>query len=162
MTDTIFYNRHGAVVVPPPNAVIRPRTAIYALLIQSGYGLLIWPERASGVPDLPGGGIDLGETEDAALRREWREETGLAFPEAAVLRADYRHVRGFHADLDGEFWVYDQRFRLYQHDAPAIARQWRNPEGDQASWTPVAALPRLPLNRAHWEAVSRWLPLLGF
>ncbi len=161
MSENIFYNRLGAVVVPEPGAVVRPRRAIYALLVQSEHVLLIWPNFTNGIPDLPGGGIDPGETPDGALRREWLEETGLAFPETAALRAEYRHTRGFHAEDQGEFWIYDQTFRLYCHEAPVTPWRWRNPEDDVASWEPLAALANLPLNRAHWQAVRNWLPQLG-
>lgn len=161
MTDHVFYNRQGVVVVPEPGAIIRPRQAIYALLVQADHVLLIWPTFTNGIPDLPGGGIDPGETPDQALRREWLEETGQAFPAAATMLADYRHTRGFHAEENGEYWIYDQSFRLYRHTAPVTAGRWPNPEGHEASWESLAALLTLPLNRAHWLAVHSWLPQLG-
>jgi len=162
VTDTVFYNRRGAIVTPPPGAIIRPRRAIYALLVQSAHVLLIWPNFTNGIPDLPGGGIDAGETPDEALLREWVEETGGVFPAEAreVTAARHQHVRGFHAEEDAEFWIYDQSFRLYQHDAPVSAGRWVNPEGHQAGWEPLATLPSLSLNRAHWLAVAKWLPVL--
>ncbi len=164
MTDTVFYNRRGEAVTPPPGAIIRPRRAIYALLVQSGHVLLIWPNFTKGIPDLPGGGIDAGETPDEALYREWLEETGGSFPADAqeVMAARYQHVRGFHAEEEAEFWIYDQSFRLYRHEAPVSAGRWVNPEGHQAGWEPLISLSKLPLNRAHWLAVAKWLPLLGW
>lgn len=163
MTETVFYNRRGEIVAPQAGAVIRPRQAVYALLVQAGHVLLIWPNFTNGIPDLPGGGIDAGENEDQALAREWVEETGAAFPAEAqeVTAARYRHVRGFHAEEDAEFWIYEQSFRLYRHNAPVTAGRWVNPEGHQAGWEPLATLTTLPLNRAHWLAVERWLPILG-
>lgn len=159
MSGHVFYNRHGAIVTPPPGAVIRPRRAVYALLIRQEHALLIWPGFTNGIPDLPGGGIEPGENLDTALRREWQEETGASFPAHAVHAATHQHIRGFHAECDGEFWIYDQTFHLYRDHTPLpAARRWPNPEGNSASWEPVAHLPALRLNRAHWHAIARWLP----
>lgn len=57
--------------VPVDQLSFRP--AVYAIIIQDDKILL--SKQWQGY-DLPGGGIDLGETNDQALKREVKEETG--------------------------------------------------------------------------------------
>lgn len=74
MTDPLL--RFGA---PAPGLVYRQRPAAYGLLEQNGRLALVHVTLEDRPPfyDLPGGGIDPGEDEEAALRREFGEETGL-------------------------------------------------------------------------------------
>jgi 8-oxo-dGTP pyrophosphatase MutT (NUDIX family) len=115
---------------------------------------------APDVPELPGGGIEDGETLDEAIKREWAEETGIAFNvKGPFLR--FQHVRGFYADDRNEFWIYDQTFRLYHSlDHVKIGQKWLNPEGGTAGWEAIASLPQLLINRAHWCAIPTLLSSL--
>jgi 8-oxo-dGTP diphosphatase len=64
---------------PTPGLDYRDRPAAYGLLEQEGRLALVHvslPDRAAFF-DLPGGGIDEGESEAQALVREFGEETGL-------------------------------------------------------------------------------------
>jgi len=62
---------------------MEPRIRVSAILRWQGRILLIRHEKAGGeVWLLPGGGVRVGESLVAALRRELREETGL-FPDGA-------------------------------------------------------------------------------
>ncbi|WP_121061167.1 NUDIX hydrolase [Chachezhania antarctica] len=61
---------------PLPGQTYRRRTGVYALLPRNGKLLITEQLRPEPDLQLPGGGIDPGETPVAALHREVMEETG--------------------------------------------------------------------------------------
>jgi 8-oxo-dGTP pyrophosphatase MutT (NUDIX family) len=155
----IFYDRRGNALVPDAQAIIKPRRGVFALAVAvSDNAIMLSAEVcAPDVPELPGGGIEEGETLDEAIQREWAEEVGIAFNVAGPLR-QFQHVRGFYADDRNEFWIYDQTFRLYHFlDPVTVGRKWPNPEGGTAGWEAIASLPALSINRAHWCAIPTLL-----
>jgi 8-oxo-dGTP pyrophosphatase MutT (NUDIX family) len=155
----IFYDRRGNVVTPGAQSIIKPRRGVFALVvaIHSDAIMLTAESCAPEVPELPGGGIEEGETLDVAIRREWAEEVGIAFDVQGPFE-EFQHVRGFYADDRAEFWIYDQTFRLYHFlDPVKIGQKWRNPEGGTAGWEAIASLPALSINRAHWCAIPTLL-----
>ena len=157
--STIFYDRRGNVVSPDARSIIKPRRGVFALVVAIDDGaIMLSAERcAPDVPELPGGGIEEGETLDAATEREWAEEVGISFKVKGPFR-QFRHVRGFYSDERKEFWVYDQTFRLYHFlDRVKIGEKWPNSEGGTAGWESIASLPGLLINRAHWCAIPTLL-----
>ena len=60
--------------VPKDRLILYP--AVYAIILHSGKILLL-KVRHTGKFHLPGGGIDVGEKIEDALKREVREETGI-------------------------------------------------------------------------------------
>jgi 8-oxo-dGTP pyrophosphatase MutT (NUDIX family) len=159
----IFYDRRGNVVTPGAQSIIKPRRGVFALVVavKNDAIMLSTESCAPDVPELPGGGIEAGETLDEAIRREWAEEVGIAFDVKGPFQK-FQHVRGFYADDRAEFWIYDQTFRLYHFlDPVKMGQKWLNPEGGTAGWEPIASLPTLLINRAHWCAIPTLLSQLA-
>jgi 8-oxo-dGTP pyrophosphatase MutT (NUDIX family) len=155
----IFYDRRGNALTPDAHSIIKPRRGVFALAVAvSDNAIMLAAEVcAPDVPELPGGGIEEGETLDQAIQREWSEEVGIAFNVEGPLQ-QFQHVRGFYADDRDEFWVYDQTFRLYHFlDRVKVGQKWPNPEGGTAGWEAIASLPALSINRAHWCAIPTLL-----
>jgi 8-oxo-dGTP pyrophosphatase MutT (NUDIX family) len=159
----IFYDRRGNVVTPDTRSIIKPRRGVFALVVAIDDDAIMLSAEvcAPDVPELPGGGIEDGETLDEAMRREWAEEVGIAFDVKGPFQR-FQHVRGFYADDRDEFWIYEQTFRLYIFlDRVKIGQKWLNPEGGTAGWEAIASLPALLINRAHWCAIPTLLSSLA-
>ena len=155
----IFYDRRGNALVPDAQAIIKPRRGVFALAVAvNDKAIMLSAEAcAPDVPELPGGGIEDGETLDEATEREWAEEVGIAFNVKGPFQ-HFQHVRGFYADDRNEFWIYDQTFRLYHfRDRVKIGQKWLNSESGTAGWEAIASLPGLLINRAHWCAIPTLL-----
>jgi 8-oxo-dGTP pyrophosphatase MutT (NUDIX family) len=158
-TANIFYDRRGIVVNPNSHSIVKPRRGVFALVVAiADKAIMLSAESfAPDVPELPGGGIEVDESLDQAIEREWAEEVGIPFNVKGPLQ-HFQHVRGFYADDRNEFWIYDQTFRLYQFlDRVRPGQKWLNSEGGSAGWEAIADLPTLSINRAHWCAIPTLL-----
>ena len=86
--------------IPEPDVKHRDRPAVFGIAERAGQIALIRVTREGVEPfhDLPGGGIEPGESEGRALAREFGEETGLVVRGGEILdRADQFMVKS-----DGE------------------------------------------------------------
>lgn len=160
-----FFDRLGNVMAPHAGALVKPRRGVFALVVaaQAQAVMLSAEACAPQVPELPGGGIEAGESLDQAIAREWSEEVGIEFQVRGPLHS-FNQIRGFYADDRDEFWIYDQTFLLYEFAGEAeVGRKWPNSEQGQAGWESITLLPSLTINRAHWCAIptllSRWRSL---
>jgi 8-oxo-dGTP diphosphatase len=139
---------------PEPGRDYPDRPAAFALVERAGRIALVRVsfENGGGRTDLPGGGLDPGETAAQAAIRECGEEAGLAIAveEAPFVRADHFFVNeeGISRNTRGSFFV----GRVVREDASLKI------EADHALvWTdPYEAL--LDVDReSHAWAIAVWL-----
>lgn len=140
---------------PPGRRAYRLRPGAYALLIRGDAALLTWQQAPEPEFQLPGGGIDAGESPLRALHREVREETGWAIGVArrlgAYRRFCYLPEYGLWAEKLCSVWSARPVARLGPPSEP----------GHEARWVPLARVARLlpdPGARALVEKALRSRP----
>jgi 8-oxo-dGTP diphosphatase len=138
---------------PTPGLDYRDRPAAYGLLEQEGRLALVHvslPDRAAFF-DLPGGGIDEGESEAQALIREFGEETGLEVaPGDLVTRAEQYMISAHDEPFLSQGGFFEAELR---HEHPELKIE----DSHALVWLdPNEALLRLRHDSHAW-AVSAWL-----
>jgi 8-oxo-dGTP diphosphatase len=125
-------------VIPCVGAVIKDGAG-RLLLIRRGH------EPGKGLWSIPGGRIEPGESDEAALVREVREETGLVVTAGRLIGAVRRPGGG------GS--VLDIRDYAASVTGGALAA---GDDADDAVWASAADLDRLPLTDGLLEALRSW------
>jgi 8-oxo-dGTP diphosphatase len=146
--------RFGA---PEPGLAYRERPAAYGLLPRDGRLALVYVTLDDRPPfyDLPGGGIDPGEDESQALRREFGEETGLLVSAGRRLAAAEQYMISAHREpflSQGAFFE-----ALLEAERPDLKIE----HDHELVWaTPDEALLKLRHDSHAW-AVTVWLRTRG-
>ena len=138
---------------PKPGRDYRDRPAAFGVLERDGSIALVRIEKPGYAPwlDLPGGAIDPGEDDEAALVREFGEETGLAVaPGARIGRADQLFI-----NTDGE--AFNNRQALFEARLVGAAPALKIEADHTLVWVaPYEAITRLRHDSHAW-AVAAWL-----
>ena len=124
---------------PIPGTCYRRRQGAYGVLVRDGLMLLTFQQAPVPEYQLPGGGVDAGESAIAALHREVFEETGWGIATPRHL-CDYRRF----------CWMPDYNFH-----AEKLCMIW------QARPTLQRGDPSEPGHSAHWVTPARALDLLA-
>lgn len=137
----------GAVEVDDPAAVPPVRVRAGAILIRDGHLLLIRfqdPDEDGPYYEIPGGGVEAGETPEEAAVRELREETGLL---GSVGREVARVWKG------GRY----EHYFLMTAEGRIGPPETLDNYGGTPVWIPVAELPATPLwpRRLSWR-IEHW------
>jgi 8-oxo-dGTP pyrophosphatase MutT (NUDIX family) len=123
----------------------RVREAVRAVVLaDNAVPLCCFVTRGGPLWALPGGGIEPGETNDAAIRRELEEELGLRDFELGPVIWERTHFFDFSEDFDGQhetfFLIRTPRFAI----TPAFTKAELRAEGvDGVQWWTVDELLRL-------------------
>lgn len=126
-------------VIPCVGAVIRDGAG-RLLLIRRGH------EPGKGLWSIPGGRIEPGESDESALMREVREETGLAVSAGRLIGA----VRRPAGTPDTVFDIRDYAARVTGGTLAA------GDDADDAMWASLADLDTLPLTDGLLDALRSW------
>ncbi len=126
-------------VIPCVGAVIRDGAG-RLLLIRRGH------EPGKGLWSIPGGRIEPGESDESALVREVREETGLAVTAGRLLGT----VRRPAGALDTVFAIRDYTAEVAGGTLAA------GDDADDAMWASVADLDVLPMTDGLLDALRSW------
>ncbi|MGQ4727253.1 NUDIX domain-containing protein [Streptomyces sp. Ju416(a)] len=135
----------GPVTLVDPSAVPPVRVRAGAVVIRDGAVLLIRFDEGGGSHyEIPGGGVEEGETPEEAALRELGEETGLGGtvgPRIARVWKDGRHEHYFLVSATGEV------------GPPETLDNY----GGTPAWVPVDRLPATPLwpRRLSWR-IEHW------
>ena len=137
--------------IPDRQTSYRRRPGAYAILTRGGRVLLTHQAAPEPEFQLPGGGIDAGESPLAALHREVAEETGWTIGGARFLGSYRRFCHMPEYDLQAE--------KLCQiwHARPILQRSMPSEPGHSAHWVAPAEALRLLVDPGSRHALRRWL-----
>ena len=148
-----FTDRYGQCHVPPDKMSIVARQGAWLVCVHHGRVLLNHPYYAPDVPDLPGGGIDAGETARQAAMREFNEETGMILQKPQFGPAFKQQV-DFYAEDVPAYWHYEQTFFLMDDGLKNVFFEGvkQTPEGHSA-WIPLSRLHEYQIHHFHQQAL---------
>jgi 8-oxo-dGTP diphosphatase len=126
---------------------VKRRVLVVAALIARGGEVLVARRREqgerAGLWEFPGGKVEPGEGERAALARELREELGVRV-QVGELYARLEHI---YPDLQVELALYRAQLHDNEDPRPLTAQELR--------WVPLRELPALPFCEADVPVLTR-------
>lgn len=133
------------------NDTYRPRQGAYGILLREGRIAVVQVGYTKFTYDLPGGGIDEGETPEQALKREYLEETGLEVRVGSLV-AEFNH---YMVHDDGT--PYNNHARVYEVELVAERPQAKTEDDHELIWlSPLEVIKRLKREGYGW-AMVRWI-----
>ncbi|MGM0422390.1 MAG: NUDIX hydrolase [Pseudomonadota bacterium] len=154
--DNVDYvNRQGEPVDAPEDAVFKHRVGAFVICMAKDRILMLKPKDGQGLWELPGGGLDDGESPKQAVLRETYEETGFDLSNCDLKRIHEQQVYQHVAEQDC-FWNYDQIYFLMTGDDLencAFSGPRETPEQGQMAWISKEELQNLPMKNTTAKAM---------
>ncbi len=136
------------------------RKAVYGFYIKNNKVLMI-KDTAVGRWELPGGGVDEGESDFAALKREFLEETGLEIVKGELELIEYE--QGYYYSLyDKEAWKTDRYYYKVKikEGVGELLKDGNNVDVTAARFIPVEELSSLKVGDKDLEVIEKMLTSL--
>ena len=156
-----YIDRNGKSFRPEEADIVRPRHGAFCIFVCDQKVLVNLEDHAPENPSLPGGGVDEGETEIQAAKREFLEETGIECPDL-VPDKDFSHDIYLYADDVNEYWDYHQTYFLFpitpEHDL-YFQGQKPNPCGMFSFWEDLDKVRDSKIHHIHKHAIIKMLGL---
>ena len=151
-----YRDRFGNLWLPQRDSICKQRSGAFGISFNRHRKLLLtYPEFDPHWPQLPGGGIEVGEDPIQALLREYNEEVGRVRSIKTAALGQYQFL--YYADDKKEFWRYTQYYFWVEINDAAIPHfgRWPSPEGAWAAWRHCSVL--MPLHYIHKKVLLRLL-----
>lgn len=148
LSKVIFHNA-DAEEVPYNGQPLKWRVSAYALIVEEN-SLLIIKNKEEKLYDIPGGGVELGETIEIALNRECQEEAGISVSIHELIH--HKSDFFYHRELDQYF----QTLQLfYQAERTTELGTPTDPRTVMTEFVALDQLTNYPLPAAVQTAVSK-------
>jgi 8-oxo-dGTP pyrophosphatase MutT (NUDIX family) len=156
----LFYDRWGNTHRPKTKDQAIGREGAWLALLERDAILFAYADYAPDVADIPGGGIDTGETVLDAACRELFEETDLTAPnDLTILNTHNQNINFYADDVDG-YWHYTQTYFLATAKGTTLYfPEKRAVTEGHAAWIKIADLEKSAINYAHKMALNHLLKL---
>ena len=138
---------------PRPGLVYRDRPSAYGIAVHAGEVALVRVVLQGRDPfyDLPGGGLDDGETESQGLTREFGEETGLVVRPGRLIARARQYMISTHDEPFNSLAAFYETAILGADDALKIE------DSHTLVWRPAHAALTLLRHDGHAWALAAWL-----
>jgi len=141
-----FVNANGE-FVEYDGSPITWRVSVYGIVIKAGQ-IVLSKSRKEKTFDVPGGGVEIGEMPDEALRREGLEEIGVPLKMGKLIHHFFD--RFYHAK-QAKFYQTVQLF--YEAELQGDLGQPSDPEMEPPKWVPIARISEIPLPNEVRQAI---------
>ena len=154
-----YRDRDGSVYIPDNDATVLRREGAFVFISRQDKLLLVKPIDGEGFWEVPGGGIDQGETAHQAAVRETFEETGFKLQPENLEKVFEQRVY-LYMKREPLYWNYDQYyFSVTDHTVDIFNEVKSSPEDGHLQWASRENIKNIPIKHSVIPALkaSKWL-----